>query len=117
MLSDPAYKQQFQVDLTRMPPTAVGGLFRSCLSVAPVVGKDLKYPLTLIVGFLGEEEAHFVGDLNVSTNCRWWDSLSSDRSIKNLSRRNYEDNSCDLCGGVHQLCSRSRHPGANEAVG
>ena len=61
MLSDPAYKQQFQVDLTRMPPTAVGGLFRSCLSVAPVVGKDLKYPLTLIVGFLGEEEAHFVG--------------------------------------------------------
>src|SRR5688572_11484200 len=57
-----------------IPPTVVGGLFRSDL-FARHRRLDLKYPLTAVSGITLRTESSLCRlDLKVSTNCRWWDS-------------------------------------------
>ena len=57
-----------------IPPTAVGGLFRSGL-LEQYRRLDLKYPLTPVSGITQRAATPICRlDLNVSTNCRWWDS-------------------------------------------
>src|SRR5215217_8796706 len=51
-----------------IPPTAVGGLFKSFLR------EDLKYPPTAVGGITKRFRDMFVErDLNQSTHCRGWD--------------------------------------------
>ena len=57
-----------------IPPTAVGGMFRSNL-LARQHRLDLKYPLTSFSGItFRPERSDCRQDLKLSTNCRWWDS-------------------------------------------